>query len=157
MNIFILDRDFVKNAQYHVDKHVVKMITEHAQIMSTVCRLNDIDAGYKATHIHHPCVKWANESLDNWLYILELTNALHKEWKFRYKHPASKIHKAFEVMLSLPVPDIEDIGLTPFAQAMPDSYKNKDAVVAYRNYYINEKKHLASWKNREVPEWFNVS
>lgn len=154
MNIFILDEDFTKNAQYHVDKHVVKMITEHAQIMSTVCRLNGAEVGYKATHPHHPCVKWAGASLANWKYIQLLTNALHEEWKFRYKHPSSKIHKAFEVMLSLPIPSIKDIGLTPFAQAMPNDYKNEDAVKAYRDYYIGDKQHLASWKNREIPKWY---
>ena len=36
MNIFILDSNHEKCAQYHCDKHVPKMILETAQIMSTV-------------------------------------------------------------------------------------------------------------------------
>ena len=36
MNIFILDRDPVLAAQYQCDKHVVKMVLETAQIMSTI-------------------------------------------------------------------------------------------------------------------------
>jgi len=154
MNIFILDNDHQKNAEYHIDKHVSKMITEHAQIMSTVVRLSGIDSGYKKTHVHHPCVKWAGESLSNWLYMLNLTKELHKEWKIRYNHPKERIHKSYGVMLELPRPNIKDIGLTPFAQAMPDEYKSNDAVESYRNYYINEKRNIASWKNRNSPYWW---
>ena len=35
MNIFILDEDIDKCAEYHVDKHVVKMILESAQLLCT--------------------------------------------------------------------------------------------------------------------------
>lgn len=38
MNIFYLDTDPVKAAEYHCDKHVVKMILETAQLLSTVLR-----------------------------------------------------------------------------------------------------------------------
>ena len=40
MNIFILDRDPKVCAQYHCDKHVVKMILETAQMICTV--LNEV-------------------------------------------------------------------------------------------------------------------
>jgi predicted choloylglycine hydrolase len=155
MNIFILDKDLKKNAEYHADKHVVKMILESAQILSTVVRKSGIDAGYKETHKNHPCVLWAEESLDNWLYLKDLVQNLHDEWKYRYKHPESKTHKSYDIVQNLPLPNIESKGLTPFAQAMPDKYKNDDAVIAYRNYYNGEKSHLFSWKNRDKPEWIN--
>jgi hypothetical protein len=45
-------------------------------------------------------------------------------------------------------------GLTPFAQAMPVEYKSDDALIAYRLYYIEAKRHLASWKKRDMPFWF---
>lgn len=35
MNIFALDEDPIKAAQYHCDKHIVKMATEYCQILST--------------------------------------------------------------------------------------------------------------------------
>lgn len=38
MNIFFLDTDPVKAAEYHCDKHAVKMIVETAQMMSTIYR-----------------------------------------------------------------------------------------------------------------------
>lgn len=36
---------------------------------------------------------------------------------------------------------------------MPDKYKIDNAVGSYRNYYLNDKRHLFNWKNREIPEW----
>lgn len=154
MNIFILDNDINKNVQYYVDKHVVKMLLEHTQILSTVCRQSGLDAGYKATHIHHPCVKWAAASIDNFNYLVDLNKALHLEWQYRYKHPVNKLHKSYAVMLELPQPSLPNLGLTPFAQAMPEQYKDEDAVKAYRTYYKNDKIHLANWKNREIPYWW---
>ena len=45
MNIFVLDNDIEKCAQYHCDKHVVKMILESAQMLSAALRLNGINQG----------------------------------------------------------------------------------------------------------------
>lgn len=46
--------------------------------------------------------------------------------------------------------------MTDFAQAMPDEYKNEDAVEAYREFYIKDKskKMKMTWKKRNVPEWY---
>ena len=41
MNIFILHKDPIKAAQDQCDKHVVKMIVESAQMLSTVHRMLD--------------------------------------------------------------------------------------------------------------------
>ena len=41
MNLFILDKDPIKAAQLQCDKHVVKMIVESAQMLSTVHRYMD--------------------------------------------------------------------------------------------------------------------
>lgn len=154
MNIFILDLNITKCAQYHVDKHVVKMITESAQLLSTAVRSTGIDAGYKSTHFNHPCAKWVRESIDNYFWLWDLMCELHKEWQYRYDHKPEKFHGAYTKVHMLPRPDLPDIGLTPFALAMPDEYKTDDAVASYRSYYMNEKKHLASWKKRGQPDWW---
>ena len=44
MNIFILDEDPAEAARQQCDKHVVKMIVESAQMLSTAHRMLD---GYK--------------------------------------------------------------------------------------------------------------
>ena len=113
-----------------------------------------MDAGYKISHLNHPCTKWARESIDNYCWLMRLTMYLHEEWKVRYKHPPSKLHKAYDVILKLPKPILPEIGLTPFVQAMPDKYKSDDVVKSYREYYRKEKVGFATWKNREVPKWF---
>lgn len=154
MNIFVLDMNFEKNAQCHTDSHVVKMILESAQLMSSAVRFSGIDAGYKLTHVNHPCAKWARESLSNWLWLRTLSEALHEEWRYRGSHPTWKNHKSAEMIMSLPLPNIKEIGLTEFALCMPDEFKvPSDAVQSYRNYYREAKKHLHKWKNRQVPDW----
>ncbi|MEH6559431.1 MAG: hypothetical protein V7708_16665 [Oceanicoccus sp.] len=47
----------------------------------------------------------------------------------------------------------ESIGLTPFAQAMPESYKiADDPVAADRDFYCGEKADFATWKKRKSPD-----
>jgi hypothetical protein len=72
MNIFILDEIPEKCARYHCDAHVIKMILESAQMLSTTVRLSGIDRGYKITHQNHPCTLWTGESLSNWQWLREL-------------------------------------------------------------------------------------
>ena len=59
MNIFVLDQNIEKCAKYHCDKHVIKMILESAQMLSSVVRIQGFDIGYKLTHKNHPCSIWA--------------------------------------------------------------------------------------------------
>ena len=154
MNIFVLDTNPKLCAQYHCDKHVVKMILESAQMLSTANRGVGLDEGYKATHVNHPCNKWLRESLANWYWLRDLTYELHTEWKYRYGHPESKTHKSFDVVCNLSVPNLPDIEMTDFALAMPDEYKTNDPVESYRNYYMGEKRNISTWKKRTQPEWF---
>lgn len=154
MNIFVLDRDIRKCAEYSVDKHVTKMPLESTQILCTVVNESGGSSPYKTTHKNHPCTIWAKESLSNWLWLKDLAIALNEEWQFRFNH--TRNHKSVDVALSLTAPDICDIGLTEFHQAMPDQYKSPDVVQAYRDYYIGEKSHLAKWSKRSTPEWFNA-
>ena len=49
MNIFYLHEDPIQNAKWHVDKHVVKMVTEYAQLLSTAHRVLDGEMYYGKT------------------------------------------------------------------------------------------------------------
>lgn len=150
MNIFVLDYDTRKCAEYHVNKHVVKMITESAQLLSTAVRVSGIDAGYKITHLNHPCSIWCRESLSNWRWLKQLTDSLCEEYCFRYDRFS---HKAHDMATSLPEPKIPDLGLTKFALAMPEQYQTDCAIESYRNYYRFDKYHLHEWGKREKPDW----
>lgn len=162
MNIFFLDWDTEKCAEYHCDKHVVKMILETAQLLCgthhvttkyppSTDQVND-QVPYKLSHKNHPCAIWARESLSNYLYLCELGLELCKEYTYRY----GKRHKSQEVIewcLSNK-PNITDKGFTLPPKSMPDEYKVVDVVESYRNYYNGAKKDFAKWKNRDTPEWF---
>jgi uncharacterized heparinase superfamily protein len=152
MNIFILDTDIRKCAEQHVDKHVIKMILESAQMLCSAVNLSGGDSPYKTTHKNHPCTVWVRESLSNWCWLRDLTLALNEEYCYRYDKTID--HKSAAIVKKIKEPNINDIGLTEFAQAMPEQYKNEDVVKAYRNYYIGEKSNIAKWKKRERPEWY---
>ena len=161
MNIFILDKDVKKCAQYHCDKHVVKMILETAQLLCGVHHVTAHDTAhdtahvpYKLSHKNHPCSIWARDSISNYLYLCEIGLALCEEYTYRY----GKRHKSQDVITwcILNRPNIPDIGFTEPARAMPDEYKVDDVIESYRNYYIGAKKDFAKWKNRDIPEWFLI-
>ena len=156
MNIFLLDTDTKKCAQYHCDKHVVKMILETAQLLCGVHHMTNqiTEAPYKLSHRNHPCSIWARESLSNYLYLCELGLELCKEYTYRY----GKRHKSQDVIewCLINKPNIADKEFTEPARAMPDEYKSNCVVESYRSYYMGEKSKIAVWKNRETPEWFKM-
>lgn len=153
MNIFYLDNDPVKCAQMHCDKHVVKMIVEYAQLMSTAHRLLDNNEQvYKATHPKHPSAIWTRASKANYEWLFELWTVLLEEYTYRYgrQHACTKM---FNVLFNAP----KNIAEGPFTEptpAMPDEYKvSDDSIASYRKYYIGAKRHFLSWKGRTQPEW----
>lgn len=153
MNIFMLDTDIKKCAEYHVNSHCSKMILESAQMLCTVLHNTGVSAPYKKTHVNHPCTIWANSSIDNWLWLKDFALALNEEYKYRYGKTVD--HKSAEVIKSLPTPKLPSKGLTEFAKAMPDNLKTiEDPVEAYRQYYMQEKKHIAQWTGRNKPYWW---
>ena len=158
MNIFYLDCDPQIAAQMHCDKHVVKMILESAQMLSTTHRVLDGDdyadynGLYKMTHKNHPSTKWVRGSSKNYSWLYNHMCYLMEEYTYRYgKHHATE--RLWSPLGIRP----ENIIMRPFSdppQCMPDYCKNDDTVSAYQNYYILEKSDFATWKRRDKPEWF---
>ena len=175
MNIFALHSNPMICALFHCDKHVVKMILEYAQLLSTAHQVldgiqiieqtkkrkikrwiikNSSKPFYKSTHVNHPCSKWVRESSENYKWLYKLFCCLCDEYSFRYK----KVHKTDSrlryILRTLPT-NIVIANQTPFVQAMPQQYKNtKNPILAYRILYIHEKAHFCSWKYRITPSWF---
>tara|TARA_R110000824_G_scaffold5538_6_gene25589 strand:- start:2635 stop:3108 length:474 start_codon:yes stop_codon:yes gene_type:complete len=155
LNIFALDKDVDVAAKWHVDRHVVKMPLETAQMLCTAryelgCTPESIP--YKRTHTNHPCSIWCRQSKANYDWLCKLGLALCKEYTHRYE----KVHKCQAV-----IQDCIDnypalfphFGFTLFPQTMEDEYKMNDPIIGYRNYYNIGKAHLHSWKKRPVPYW----
>jgi hypothetical protein len=156
MNIFILHLNTKKCAKYHCDKHVVKMILESTQLLSSTHHLSNstYKPRMKLTHKSHPITLWVIKSLDNYLWLLSLAKELCIEYTYRY----NKHHKCETDIndLEINLPSIPIIGFTNPVLAMPDLYKLIDEpVISYRLYYINDKTHLFNWKKREIPKWIS--
>lgn len=179
MNIFVLDRDPITAAQMLCDSHVVKMIVESCQLLSTHDRLinrwDDDSLLYKPTHQNHPCrVCLYNEANRRWLerhlnaLIFEYwvrfgkrhkcTDLLHKYWYVANCTHCSHDHMHGTDAHRRAVVDI--CGKQSLPKCMPDEFKlggeDMDSVVmSYRNYYKHKQKTLKYFRytNREIPEW----
>jgi hypothetical protein len=166
MNLFILSFIQREIAEFMMDKHVSKILLEAVQMLCSAKRILDPndevnDRIYKLAHKNHPVTIWCRKSKANFLWTLELIEELHNEWRFRYGHPSTKFHKSYLMAIilreNIPSDDkFEEIGLTPFALAMPIVYKTENPIDSYRNYYMSaEKQKIATWKKgREKPEWY---
>lgn len=145
MNIFVLDTNPVIAAQMQCNQHVVKMTLETAQILSTVA-----GGPYMPTHAKHPCTLWAGANRTNYNWLVMHGLALAEEYTRRY----GRQHKSQAVIALLANRGAAlPIGITPFVQCMPDEFKDKDPVVAYRKYY-RSKAGFATWKT-QPPYWWN--
>lgn len=158
MNIFVLSEDPELAARDQCNKHIVKMVTETAQLLTTCFPAGMLR--FKYTHVNHPCAKWVRESLTNYKWLVVHGNALSEEYTRRYH----RIHASSDVIdacIDL-VPDIPDIGLTPFARAIKQPWKEMtrtlSIVEAYRQYYVGDKAKFAKWApHAQAPAWWPFS
>jgi len=161
MNLFILDTDPDKCAEYHIDKHVTKMQLECAQMMCTNHWIDHI-LGYVPRALdknENQTIKdfvkpERAKAMENRLFpylpchinhpcTIWMRESLENYyWSFCYAHALSLeqahrtggTHKSFEVIRNLPEPtNLVDVGLTTFKLAMK---------------IMPEK-----WKNEEKPVW----
>lgn len=185
MNIFVLDLDPVEAARLQCNKHVGgKMQTESAQMLSTAHRMLDgfITEGlsksgkrtvkkyihpdenlenilYKAVHFNHPCTKWTMETTSNYDWHYKHWIALCEEYEYRY----GKTHLSFvklKDILSSPPKNLKEGPMTQFPLAMqsnPECMFKDDPAKSYRAFYqTKQTRFKMEWKNRNVPEWFEV-
>ena len=161
MNIFAIDDDPVVAAQGLCDQHVVKMVTETAQMLCSAYHVaTQSPAPYKPTHVNHPCTKWAGRTRGNWDWLVDHGLALSAEYTYRY----GKTHASQSAIQWCKdrTSDIEGsraiIGWPrereDFEQCVLPQYKQSDSVEAYRLYYRGEKLSFARWKDTSrKPLW----
>lgn len=195
MNLFYLDEDHDTNARFHVDKHVIKMILEAAEML---CMAHIVTqtvgffpkalpqdeyrecVAFKKTfkdelpvhrvipyvgrdsHLNHPSSIWVRSSLENYYWTWCYMHSL--EMERRYRNPQGKPeHESYRLVKEkLDDPDIPNLGFTKFALAMgtmkeqyPEFVLEDDPIQSYRNFYMADKSTFATWKNRDVPYWWN--
>jgi hypothetical protein len=181
MNLFILDKDPVKAAQLQCDKHVVKMLLESGQMLSTAHRMLDGNVElrpsksgkrevkywvhpdskleqvlYRVAHQAHPCTVWTMQSNNNytWHYIHFV--ALCNEYKYRYGKTHLTDTKLREVLETLPrnIP-VGHFTPQPLAMKSNPECMFEDVVKSYRAFYQTKQDRFKMvWTKREVPEWF---
>ena len=165
------DTDLTIAAQNLCDKHVVKMVLEGCQVLSTAIRFhigdldneiipcyskdNPVEDGiYKTAHLNHGSSVWARENISNFTWLFDHTYAIAVEYQHRYK----KIHSSFSVLENiLQYIDCIPLGtMTPLYQAVPEEYKQEDVVKAYREYYVGDKSEFAVWNMdpSRQPDWY---
>lgn len=180
MNIFALSHCPTESARWQHDKHVVKMLLETAQMLSTNARLvpewyekcqqyqsvipeHVHQWLYAPAYVNHPCTIWARQTLGNFRWLALHGQALWREFDYRFGGP----HKSYERVIKPLVElchesfDYGSVSMTPFATAMPDEYKVPDnPVQSYRNYYVAEKiMPNSKWTGRDriadLPGWLS--
>lgn len=183
MNIFVLDRDPIKAAEYHCDRHCCKMIIEHTQMLAAayyhtigISRKKEIsekqqlvdslfegfprkrpdgsDHPYGISHYNHPCTIWTRESIENWNWLHECTVELCNQFKLRWSGKEHSIKAILDWML-IKKPNLQSKGLTKFATAMNESFISQCPIESYRKYYEYKDSVMdVRWKNGNIPFWY---
>jgi hypothetical protein len=156
------------------------MILEYAQLLSTAHRVLDGTqsvvvsktnrkqtryvlsdereyALYRSTHANHPSAIWVRQSYENYEWLYQLFVAVLKEYTYRY----GRIHATERLVGHLYTPPTnipKGVGFTEPTPAMPEEYRVKNnSIQSYINYYVGAKQHLANWKKRTIPSWYEFN
>jgi hypothetical protein len=183
MNIFWLDLDPHKSAEYACDQHITKMVTEYAQLLMTALHTMGFkNLPMKPVPPNGPIPKWVRASYGNFAYLYLLTEAYHEEYQKRFgpkehlgwtklKHVID--HFSFVAIAlsykqhgckspivtrdSLLKHPEDYITLPPLC--VPDEFKPKSCtsfktvVHVYRKAYQQDKIRFARWNHGPVPQF----
>lgn len=167
----------------HLDKHVVKMPLEVAQMMCTNVLIWHLGINAPNRFITKEELKRVREFAATQRYLSQeerfvpylptmpnhpctiwmRSSVGNFEWSRQYAYELEKEYtfryekpslKACDVIRGLTTPDYDRKEFTEPAQAMPDEYKTDDSVMSYRKYYVGAKSGIASWKRRSAPAWW---
>lgn len=110
MNIFYLDVDPRKSAEYHCDAHLRKMVVEYAQLLCDQHWLSSDETDmkraidnkfFKPTHTTHPCTKWVGLNAYAYAYVYIMWEELQHLYLMRYAKQHGTLRLA-EPLLTLP-------------------------------------------------------
>ncbi len=150
MNIFVLDRNLERSARYHVDKHIVKIPIEAAQLACNARLFHKMGAPYRPAQMYNRMSLFSRSCVRAYLFTCEYGLSLCKEYTYRY----GKIHKSQEVLLDClqNIPPLPNSRIK-FILNMPFYCQKQNVVESYRCYYNREKRHLFKWTKRQKPKF----
>ena len=181
MNRFIIEASPEACAMSLCNSHVVKMVLEEGQMLSTVHRVVDgkeitgkTESGrnqkqwvlpdrrestlYKACHVNHPCTIWARETTANYNWAVDFFEAVSKEYTWRYEKNHATHFKLSRFLKNPPNNIDRSLELTPFPLAMgaaPHCIDEENPIQSYRDYYWSKRDNFDMvWTKREKPSWF---
>ena len=168
MNIFFLSLNPKQAAEYQIDRHVVKMITETSQILSNCYTLEQLKHapqtinGYRShSYPYHPCCLWVKESISNFKWLVDHGIYLFEEKKNRFGGYHQSVR--FIRWCLHNQPELPSVEMTTPALAFnnyPEFQNYNDPVGSYINYYKFDKRYdksgkwMAYYTNRSVPEFW---
>lgn len=154
MNIFFIYLDPREAARHHGDKHVIKMILESVQMLTTCCHIlwgcdlswvdrfkSDLGREpYRKAFANHPCTVWVRQARDNYLWLCDLAEELCLEKERRWGLNKPHVCKPMIAWLRTNVPPFPSVTMTPPNKAMTTERKGdgvsfEDSLDAYRAYY----------------------
>ncbi len=153
MNIFVLDLDPKQAAVTQLDKHVVKMPLESAQMLSIVYSEHYWGIGSvmkvdgtpfltkKGAFKNHPCTQWAAAKLENCAWLIMHGLGLCDEFGLRFGRDHGLMNSLFDTKDLFVKATGEPItiyhNVDGFARAMATEHKTMqsiDDITAYRKY-----------------------
>jgi len=184
MNIFYIDSDPEIAARSLCDKHVVKMIVESAQMLSTAHRVldgnmqilpsksgkrmvkkwvldNDLEnILYKSAYENHICNVWVRESIENYSWLFYHFAFMVDEYERRYdrKHLTwTKLGNILDTSpQNIPICDFTQVGYA--LSGRTECIVDGDPVETYRNFYRSKKNDFElKWEYTQKPKWFDKS
>lgn len=174
MNLFILDTDPFKAAQYYQDLHLNKIIVEGTQVLATAypltvlqqadCPRTQKGTPRKHSHYNHPVTKWVRTNINNFVWTLNHVDALYQERLYRFNK--QHFSRAFIDWCWSNPPELPHESRTEHPQCFVNTYPElvviNDPVKGYQNYYNVAKRSFqfgkktvnATWTKRDTPYFF---
>ena len=156
MNVFACSACPDESARSLADRHVIKMVLETAQILSTTASLLGLESDdlYRPTHKHHPVITCCAYDPKYRSWVFHHGISLGKEYSRRF----DRIHKSVAVIkkagdiLGCNVPG----NPRSFPMAMPDEFRREDPHESYRLYLKAKYESWgdkAKWTRANRPDW----
>lgn len=184
MNIFYLSRNPAECAREHCDKHVVEMINEYAQLLSSAHRVLDGESmtvrkpgtgrNKKLLVLQGEIVSSDGVIENPVVYRLSHINHPCAVWarqtsgnydyllglfealleEYRYRYGRNHATGRFLDVLRNHPKSIVDGAFSIPPLTMPDKYQSDDAIQSYRDLYVGVKSRFARWTKRQPPAWY---
>lgn len=156
MKFILLDYDQKKASKMLCDKHVRTLPLETCQLLCNAHHYynpnREKEIPYSAHNMNHIVTKWLLESLDNYLWLLDMLYYQMREYTIRFGKQ-HKTQRELEWLRDNKPKYNNKIGLTDFPKNLPQKYISGDIVSSYRKYYANEKKGMLKYTKRKKPTW----